>query len=295
MTKERVALLLVGLFIGLWYTTPAASAIKVAPLSYDVVIQDGQKKKGFVDITNTESTRTKYSFTVEAFRQLNSQGDLKFYSDEMLRAGILLDYESFELSPGETLHLAFIIDGAKLPSGDSFAAIFAAAAPTASGGSTAVRAGTLLTIKNGTENAREARITSLAVPFWQIGESINGVYGIKNTSDPLKSAGFMPRVEVIVNPLAASKTVQSSLVFAGIERQNNFTIPTNRFGFYKVTVAFGESKKESWVFFATPLGLLIFTACIGLIAVLAVAIKKADLSLRQNRLRVAKRHTPNRG
>lgn len=253
---------------------PATSAVKVAPLTYDVVLESGQSKKGYIDVTNTEPVSVTYNFSVQAFKQLNAQGDLQFYDDEHIKAGLLLDYDSFDLQPNQTLRLVFVADGAVLPSGDSFAAIFATAVPQPGAGATAVRVGTILTIQNGAPTERRAEITGVAVPFLQIGDSIKGTYAIKNTSDPARSTGFIPQVELTLNPIHKSITHQSSLVFAGIERQNDFAISTNRFGFYQVSVNFGDSRQQAWVFFATPLGLAFFGVAVSLLVLVVTIIAR---------------------
>ena len=271
-----------------------AHAVKVAPLSYNVELAEGQKKKGFIDVTNNQPVRVRFTFTVQAFKQINAQGDLQFFDDEKIKAGIALDYDTFEIEPNQTLRLAFLADGAKLPTGDSFGAIFATPAPQQGAGATAVRVGTILTIQNGTPAERSAEVTGLSVPFFQVGSAIKGTYAIKNTSDPRKSAGFMPNVELAINPIRKDVVNQSSLVFAGIERQNNFSIQTNRFGFYRVTAAFGDSKQGAWVFYATPLGLFAFTAG-ALLAVFLVAVAvKRYRSPSWSARRHTKRHAPTR-
>lgn len=270
---------------------PVASAVKVAPLTYNIELASGQKKKGFVDVTNTDSAKTTFTFSVQALKQINAAGDLQFYDDEKVNAGIALDYATYDIEPRATLHLAFIADSAKLPSGDSFAVIFAIATPRAGAGSAGVRVGTILTIQNGTPAEHKAEITDIEVPFIQIGNAIKGSYSIKNTSDPQKSTGFMPQVELAIDPFHQSVQNQASLVFAGIERQNNFSIQSGRFGFYKVTATFGDSNKETWVFCATPLGIVI---CIGIVVTAVLGVFAAIRIVRSRRTggrQSAKRHS----
>lgn len=274
--------------------SPVVGAVKVAPLTYNIQLTNGQKKKGFVDVTNTEPVKTTFTFTVQAFKQINAQGDLQFYDDARTQAGIVLDYTTFEIEPDQTLRLAFVADSTKLLPGDSFGAIFATAAPKGGPSTTAVRVGTILTIQNGTPAEHKAEVTNIAVPFFQIGDAIKGSYGVRNTSDPQKSAGFMPKVDVSIDPFHAVTSNQSSLVFAGIERQNNFSIQTNRFGFYKVAAAFGDSKKEAWVFVATPLALFVSVTAVGLATFVAIALIKRFRSPQRGARHRTKRHIPTR-
>lgn len=289
--------IIIGVLMALSLTLAAsvrADALKIAPLNYDVQLEPGQKKKGFVDITNSESSKQKLEFKVQAFEQTAADGSLRFYDDKQIAQGVALDYSDYELEPGQTLRLAFLVDGSKLPQGDSFASIFASAKPNGQGASGTVRVGTILTILNGSPSGRQAEVTNLQVPFWQIGNLITGSYGIKNTSDPKKSTGFRPVVDVSLSPISYQTQNKSSLVFAGIERSNDFRIEGSRFGFYNVSVAYGDSKKDVWIFTATPLG--VFTA-VAIVALLIVAIPIVVGKARQLRLgysRKSKRHSPSR-
>lgn len=295
MNRVRLALLAVAAASGIaLLLAQTAHAVKVAPLSYNIELAQGQKKKGFIDVTNNQPIKVKFTFTVQAFKQINAQGDLQFFDDEKIRAGIALDYNAFEIEPGQTLRLAFLADGAKLPTGDSFGAIFATPAPREGAGATAVRVGTILTIQNGAPAEHNAEITGLTLPFFQVGSAIKGTYAIKNTSDPLKSAGFMPKVELTVDPIHKYSINQSSLVFAGIERQNSFSIQTNRFGFYRVKATFGGSSKESMVFFATPVGIAVFIGALVLVGILLVGITKMIRSPYWGARSKTKRHIPGR-
>ena len=271
-----------------------ANALKIAPLTYDVQVQQKKKKKGYVDVTNSESSRQKIEFKVEAFEQTAADGSLRFYDDKQIAQGVALDYSDYELEPGQTLRLAFLVDGSKLPQGDSFASIFASAKPNGQGASGTVRVGAILTILNGSPSGRRAEITSLNVPFLQIGNAINGSYSIKNTSDPKKSTGFRPVVDVSLNPISYQTQHKSSLVFAGIERRNDFSVEASRFGLYNISVAYGDSKKDVWIFTATPLGVF---AAVAIVALLIVAIPIVVGKARQLRLgysRKSKRHSPSR-
>lgn len=289
--------IIIGVLMALSLTLAAsvrADALKIAPLNYDVQLEPGQKKKGFVDITNSESSKQKLEFKVQAFEQTAADGSLRFYDDEQMSLGIVLDYSEYEIEPGQTLRLAFLIDGSKLPQGDSFAAIFASNMPARQGVAGTVRVGTILTLLNGSPSGRQAEVTNLQVPFWQIGNSITGSYGIKNTSDPKKSTGFRPVVDVSLSPISYQTQNKSSLVFAGIERRNDFSVEGSRFGFYNVIVAYGGSKKNVWVFTATPLGVFTAVAAAALVIVgIPLAVGKAR-QLRVGRDRKFKRHTPSR-
>ena len=290
MSKKVVLATIALCFAACFFNNTSASALRIAPLTYDIQLEPGQKKKGRVDITNTSPVTQKYTFSVQAFEQIDSTGSLSFYDNKQLTEGIALDYDELDIQAGQTLRLAFLVDSAKLPAGDSFASIFATASPVDQAAAGAVRVGTILTILNGAPNGRAAEITSVQIPFWQIGREITGSYKVKNTSDPKKSTGFRPLVDLSVSPFSQQAQHRSSLVFAGIERSNDFKIATTRFGFYKVRVGYGTSHQESWVFFATPWGLATATGLMLLIGA------STYLLMQRRRIvaRLSHRHTPSR-
>jgi hypothetical protein len=197
-----------------------AQSLRIQPLEYRSRIATGEPQKGFIDISNPDAVATVVHIDVQAFRQVDDQGTLQFYSNEAVSAGVLPDLTEFELGPKETMRLFFIVNGSKLPSGDVYAVLFATAQVKgdASGVRQTVRAGTLLSIVNGTPGARQASITQLKMPFLQLGEEIDGSYVVKNSADPKKATGFYPEVTISIDPLHAEQKVVSRLVFAGRAR-----------------------------------------------------------------------------
>lgn len=249
----RYALALAVLLILFGATSPTAKAgqaLKISPLRYDVVLASGEKKKGFVDVTNPSASPTRVSLSVEAFRQVNNNGDLQFYDDERVRAGILLDYADIVLGARETLHLAFIIDGTKLPSGDMFAAVFATAAPVQGAASQAVRVGSLLLIQNGTPSAHHALVESLNAPLLQTKDVLQADFVVKNTSKAEGTTGFSPRIDVTTWPFG-SDSVQGPLLFAGRSRAITYKKQGSFVGIVAITAAVGSSRHTTYSLVAT--------------------------------------------
>lgn len=247
---------ILAVFIGLaCMTTPtyAQQTLRIQPLEYRTSLAAGETKKGFIDITNPEGDALTITMSVKAFRQVDSEGRLEFYDDERIRDGIKLDYDEFELKPGETIRLFFVTDGSRLPSGDVFAAIFATtrAEEGASNVRQALQTGTLLSIVNGTPGARDAIVSDLDVPFFQIGPQLTGRYTIKNLSERGQVTGFYPSVSLSIQPLQSQHQIQSRLVFAGQSRTNEFAITDSRLGLYKLTLGHQDSRQSTWVFMAT--------------------------------------------
>ena len=85
-------ILTIGLLLGMQQTAFAQATLQVQPLQNEAVLQQGERKKGFVDITNPQPEAIKVKFSVGGFRQIDTAGNLSFYDSEQLRAGILLDY-----------------------------------------------------------------------------------------------------------------------------------------------------------------------------------------------------------
>jgi hypothetical protein len=230
----------------------ADSALQLQPLQYEESIKPAERKKGFIDITNPSFQDSRVKFSVEGFRQIDDKGNLAFYPSDQLRAAIQLDYDEYVIPAQKTLRLYFIIDGAKLPTGDAFAAIFAQALPEAAGSaSSSVRIGTLLILTNGTPSEHSAEVTKLQMPWLQLGESLTGVITVKNTASKTASSGFFPHIELTVWPFGKTETVRGPLIFAGNARAIKINQSSSQFGLYKVTARYGSSQQEQWVVLIT--------------------------------------------
>jgi hypothetical protein len=258
-----------------------ALSLRVQPLSFQETLTKGEKKKGFIDITNPTALTIRLETSVEAFRQTDDQGGLQFYNNEQISAGIIPDLKEFTLKAGETMRLMFLVDGSKLPQGDVFAALTATNTPDQKGNmAQAVRVGTLLILTNGTPGARQAAVTSLNAPLFQFGDTITGKYRVKNTAPANTAAGFYPEVSLSLSPFGTTKKQKSTLVFAGRERENQFEIPSNRVGIYKLTVGYGNSQQSRWVIVASPLWIGIILLLIVALAVVLSVIRRHRRSMR---------------
>lgn len=260
-----------------------ALSLKVAPLEYRTELRQGEKKKGFIDVSNPTSQNIVIKTSAQAFRQVDDNGSLQFYDSEQLSAGVLLDLDEFELGPREAVRMYFQLDGTKLPSGDVFGAIFFTTSPATQpdGVAQAVRLGTLLSIVNGTPGARNAEVKSLNTSFIQLSDTITGNYAIKNTGDPAKTTGFYPQVKVGVWPFGEQRTERAKLVFAGRTRQNDVELKAPPFGFYKVSVGYGASEQSRWVFAARPIALIILFVVVFVGVLLLRSYKRHSRSKRR--------------
>jgi len=247
----RYWLLGIGVILAGLYFAPNAGAIsslKIQPLLYEDQLQKGEVKKGFIDVSNPTDESIKVTTSVEGFKQTDDDGSLEFFASEAIEKGITPDYKSFTLKPREALRMMFEIDGTKLPPGDVFAALFFT---TKSGGEgtvrQAVRVGTLFILENGTPGTRKADITDVQTKFLHIGSFVDGSYTVKNTAKANEATGFTPRVEVSLTPFGSPQPYESSLVFAGRERTNQFTYNTELAGLYKLSARYDNSEESRWV------------------------------------------------
>jgi hypothetical protein len=250
-----------------------AMGLMVQPLQYNITLKQGERQKGFVDVTNPSSLVATVVTSVQAFRQIDNKGTLQFFDSTATKEGIIPDLNTFELGPRETVRLYFVVDGTKLPSGDVFAALFVTIQPpstaTVSGTRQTVRVGTILSIVNGTPGSRTADVTDLSVGFFQFNTKITGTYTVKNTADPTKTTGFYPEVMIQMTPLQQRQASTSRLVYAGNTRTNPFELTTSRFGFYRISASYQGSQQSRWVFIVSgiwrwvALGTLAAGAVIG--------------------------------
>lgn len=247
-----LAVLAVGVMVFAGSPTVGAETVRIQPLQMQTSLKKGEKQKSFVDITNPAAQEVELSLYVHGFKQVNDKGSLTFFDSKQLAAGIKLDYDSVKLGAHQTLRLYFLVDGTKLPTGDIFAVIFAESVPTKRPGTnTAVRVGSLLMVTNQTPGSRKAEITRLDVPFVQIGDSVRGEIAVKNPVPAGQATGFFPEMKIELKPWGGSRSFAGPLIFAGNTRTFGFTIPSDLFGIYTVTVRANQASKTTYVFLIT--------------------------------------------
>jgi hypothetical protein len=255
-----------------------ANSLQIQPTIYrDISLAKGEKKKGFVDVSNPSASPQIVTMTVQGFRQIDDSGSLTFFDDQQIAAGLLLDLDEFELGPREAARVYFLINGTNLPTGDVFASIFASNKPAevAAGSAQAVRVGTLFVISNGTPASHEAEVAALSASPIQIGNRISATIDVKNTANEGAATGFFPKITVATKPYG-EKTVDAPLLFAGRTRTVDYSVPGNYFGPILVSAKVGTSEKTSLIFAITGywrwLSFVVLAALIA--AVLILQIRK---------------------
>ncbi len=269
--------LLFGLVIvGLCWFTPSrathALGLKVAPLMYEETLADGEKKKGFIDISNPDDQTVLVKTEVQAFKQINNNGDLEFYDKAEYQQGIKVDFTEFTLKSKEALRLYFVLDSDALPKGGVYATLLF---KTTQGGTNpdntsiqpATRVGTHLLIENKGGGEKNASIKSVKLPFFQFSEQLQAGAEVSNVGGP-KALAYFPNLEFKVEPFGTTIKKRSSLLFPGISRSTQTTLPGNYAGLYKVTISTGDSQRSAWVIAIT--GFWRWLAPIILVSVLVI-------------------------
>ena len=269
---------LIALFACVPASLMSATSLRITPMQYQTTLKSGEKQQGYVDISNPEPETVEVSFEVQAFRQINDEGGIEFYDDKDVLAGVALDLQSVELGPREVLRLMFLIDGAKLPQGEVFAAILARTVPQdAQGSAQSVRVGTILEITNGTPGTHKASIETLSAPFFQVSEGLSATFAVRNDDSTSQTTGFRPQVIVRAAPYVA-REVDGPLVFAGHSRTVAYKDPGNYFGFVWMQVSIDDSSKGQLVIAMTGywrwLGPLMIVSIMSLVAMTVYTRRK---------------------
>lgn len=256
----------------------SAQSLRVAPLKYEEQLKLGAEKIGYVDVSNPSGSTITVNTQVQAFRQMNIQGDLEFYDDEQIQKAIEVDVDEFELGPREAARIFFSINSNKLPEGGVYAAVLFSADEERVADSedieisainTTSRVGTLLILENGDNGVRDGDISKLDIPFWQLGTGINGAVEF-SAFEGERFLAFEPGLKMSV-PIAGEKDTETGLVFAGNTRRFDVDMPGDYIGIFPVK-AIDEvtgSTEHDWVFAVTgiwriivPFFLLAITASI---------------------------------
>ena len=253
-----------------------AIGLKVAPLLYNETLIKGEKKKGFIDISNPNDKSTTFTSEVSAFKQINKNGDLAFYDASQYKNGITFDYNSFTLGPRESLRMYFLLDANKLPKGGVYAALFFRTtennlSPDSTSIQPASRVGTLLVVDNGGGGIKNAAIEKVDASFFQFGDGVKATTAIKNIGGS-SALAFFPSVQTQVQPFGGPSTQTLGLIFPGITRDSTLKVPGTYFGFVRLRVTSGNSTTYKWVFAATGKGRIIALTLFSMAFITAVVL-----------------------
>jgi hypothetical protein len=276
------AFFVVGVICAGSMSLPAnALSLKMQPLLYSDTLDKGELKNGSIDISNPTTETLTLNTSVQAFKQIDSDGNLTFYDDPRITAGLRPDLKEFTLKPGEAIHLVFQLDANKLPSGDVFAALFVSTKqPPAKIPRQVIRLGTLFTLVNGSPGERHAAITSIQAPFFTYGGGLTVVYRVANLATGGVSSGFYPKVDVALQPFGGKQTVTSPLVFAGNSRTVKVRFEGDRLGIYQLSAMTGDSVATRWAVVVTGFWTWLLPSAVGLAIVLVLIWRRRRPRLR---------------
>lgn len=261
-------------------TITRAQSLEIRPTIYqNIRLEKGERKKAFVDVHNRSTTTQVINMKVRAFRQVDDSGALKFYDDERLTSGIILDLHEFELRGGEVIRIYFMMDGAKLPEGDVFASIFAQTFPPNEPVAQSVQVGSLLTIINGTPTPHTADVTLLQATPLQIGESVTARFSLTNPADEHQATGFFPSVTVRMWPYG-ERVVKGPLLFAGRTRTIEYREPGNYVGPIRFEVDAGGEKATQLLFVVTGFWRWLLPLLIAGGVVIFLTARRLNIALR---------------
>lgn len=271
-----ISLLVLG-----YASNTSAVSLKIAPLEFRTELKKAEVKKGFFDVSNPEGSKQKVKLTVQAFRQIDDKGSLEFFDSEQVSAGVRLDLQELELDPRESHRVYFLLDGAKLPEGDVYGAIFASTVPeSANGAEQAVRVGTLLSITNATPGSRIADVTKLDTSWLQIGDGLEAKVTLRNPASQNTATGFYPVLKVTPKPYG-STTVKGPLIFAGHSRDIDYRQTGNYFGPLWLDFNSNGLSKGKFVFAVT--GYWRWLAPLAIVLILLVGILLIKLNFFKRR------------
>jgi len=268
-----LAVAVMALALGLAPEVARADAgLQLNPLQYEDTLASGHVKAGYVDVANPSDMTVAIATSVQGFRQSDTDGNLSFFDEPDLAAGIKPGLDRFELGPRESIRVTFSVDPARLPKGGVYAVLFFRTLPPTPEASTSYVAesanvGTLLMLQNGTGGAHNGRITQFKLPFFQFGAGLKGGQLQYHNTNPAKGGiAFNPALDSRVLPWGRAVRQKGPFIMPGASRNFELERPGSYMGLLPVTVTDIDSGKHltRWVLACTglyqPLVLLIAAA-----------------------------------
>lgn len=256
------------------HTVSAIDVVQVRPLLYREKLDNGETKRGLIDLSNGSNEASEFDMSVRLFRQVGDDGSLEFYDDPDISRGIQVEVSNVELKAKEAVRIGFSVDGSKLPQGDIFAAILATAehesAPQAI--VSVAQIGTLLILQNGVPGERKASIAALDIDPLQIGDAVRGAVSVTNPANSTRMTGFFPSMQITIQPLGMTTKFEGPLIYAGRTRTFDFSVPSSQFGVYKIIVAANGESASRYVFLMTGVWKIVAPLGIATLLVLGGAL-----------------------
>jgi hypothetical protein len=228
----------------LWTAPPAAASLpslRISPLQYSAHLELDHPKVGFIEASNPTGTLQHVTIEVEGFRQINDRGELQYYRDERLAAGIQPGLSSFDLGPREAIRVKFTIDPNRLGPGGAYGVIFlrtTSGSPASTQTNTSERVGTLLILDVAGAGHISGHISGVNLPRISYGHPTLPLgFSYTNTGQGSGALAFAPALTIATGWHAQPQSATGPFVFPGRTRQfrANLTLG-NRLWLIPVTV-----------------------------------------------------------
>lgn len=236
----------------------ADAGLQLNPLRYDDVLAGSTVKNGFIDVSNPSDTSVVIRTSVRGFKQADLAGNLSFFEDDILKAGIRPSLTEFSLGPRESLRLVFSVDPNKLPQGGVYAAIFFTTVPPPGKSSATyitetANVGTLLLLQNGDKNVKVGQISRFDLPLLQLGSGLSGTVQFQNTNRSTGGIAFSPVLTSSVWLWGKRPKFTGSFVMPQSTREFSYRRAGSYLGLMPVTLsaAEGNSNVTRWVLACT--------------------------------------------
>ena len=235
----------------------ADSSLQLNPLRYDDVLSGTNVKNGYIDVSNPSDTTVTVKTSVQGFKQADLDGNLAFFDDPTLQAGIIPTLDSFLMGPRESVRVVFSVNPAKLPQGGVYAAIFFTVVPPVGSASTTfvnetANVGTLLILQNG-GGVQSGQLMALSGPLVQFGQGLVLTVTYRNTGPAGGGLAFTPKLTAQVVPFGTAQSTTTSFVMPGASRSFGVSRAGSYFGLLPIRISddTGKSSKVIWVIACT--------------------------------------------
>lgn len=272
-----IGMLLIGLVLP--QAAHADAGLQLNPLKYEDKITTETVRRGYIDVANPGDSSVTVQTSVKGFRQIDLDGNLAFFDDGALTAGIIPDLGSFNLGPRDAIRMYFSVAPKKLPRGAIYAAIFFRTVP-AQGQTTnsyltaSANLGTLVILQNGAADKPTSQITKVNFPFLQFGSKLSGQASVLNTSGQ-SAAPYNTSLKAKISPLGKSVSVATGLVTPGTTRTFKISRDGSYFGLLPVSVsdATTGAKFTTWVFAVTGISPYVLVALLVALFIIFISLR----------------------
>lgn len=270
-------LLILGIVISFVPGAVSADAsLQLNPLKYEDSLPDATVKQGFVEVSNPSDTSVTVTTSVQGFKQADLDGNLAFFDDPQLAAGIIPDLSSFALGPREAIRVSFSVNPTKLPRGGVYAVLFFRTQPEASSSNVSyllesANVGTLLLLQNGAAGKASGEISKQSFPLFQLGSDIKGTITYRNTDRNTGGSAITPRLSVKIPFIGKNHNSVGALVLPQSARKIPIALSGSYFGILPLQVsAEGAPNRTAWIIACTgwySYGLLVFIVALFILGI----------------------------